>query len=239
LRISSEELHRPGRTAAALLASLPAAIVAIVATIATILASTTAAVAGELSARITDAGNKPVADAVVLATSIDRRPALKPAREIVDQIDHQFVPYVKVIVVGSSVFFPNKDNVRHQVYSFSPAKKFELPLYAGTPSVPVDFDKPGVVVLGCNIHDWMIGYIYVADTPYFGKSGPDGMVSIDNLPAGDYQVRVWHPQLAAREDTTIRRVSIGSGRTQESWQLELKPESRPRRAPIGGAHGYH
>ena len=89
----------------------------------------------------------------------------KPGREIVDQINLEFVPHVKPVVVGSPVYFPNKDDVRHHVYSFSPAKRFELPLYSGTPAAPVVFDRPGIVAIGCNIHDWMLGYIYVAETP--------------------------------------------------------------------------
>jgi hypothetical protein len=205
-----------------------------------LLGQTATAAAGELSATVRDDRNKLLADAVVLVTPVDRPiPPLRPGREIVDQVDYEFVPYVKPVIVGSSVSFPNKDNVRHQVYSFSPAKKFELPLYAGTPAAAVVFDKTGVVVLGCNIHDWMIGFIYVADTPYFGKSGGDGIVRLANLPAGEYEVRVWHPRLADSEESTSRRISVGAGTAEESWQLRLKPEFRLRRAPIGGHGGYH
>ena len=95
----------------------------------------------------------------------------KRGREIVDQINLEFVPHVKPVVVGSPVYFPNKDDVRHHVYSFSPAKRFELPLYSGTPAAPVVFDRPGIVAIGCNIHDWMLGYIYVAETPYLAAHG--------------------------------------------------------------------
>lgn len=78
------------------------------------------------------------------------------------------------VYVGTRVTFPNRDNIRHHVYSFSSAKKFELPLYIGTPAAPVVFDKPGVVALGCNIHDWMLAYIYVLTTPHFAKTAADG-----------------------------------------------------------------
>ena len=130
------------------------------------------AAAAQIAAAVTDQEGHPLADAVVVAVPLQGTPpAAQPsAREIVDQIGQEFVPHVKPILVGSAVFFPNKDNVRHQVYSFSPAKRFELPLYAGTPAKPIVFDKPGVVVLGCNIHDWMIGYIYVSESPYFAKT---------------------------------------------------------------------
>ena len=85
----------------------------------------------------------------------------------------------------------------------------------------------------------MIGFIYVAATPYFGKSGDDGIVRIANLPAGEYEVRVWHPRLADSEESISRRISVGAGTAEVSWQLRLKPEFRLRRAPIGGHRGYH
>ena len=106
----------------------------------------------------------------------------KPRDNVVDQVDKQFVPKVQAVLVGTPVTFPNNDNVRHQVYSFSPAKRFELPLYAGVPAQPIVFDKPGVVVLGCNIHDWMVGYIYVSESPYFAKTGKDGKAVLADLP---------------------------------------------------------
>ena len=199
------------------------------------------ALAGDVAALIKDQNNQPIGDAVMLLVPIDRAriPPLKPGNEVVDQIDKEFVPYVKPILVGSAVSFPNKDNIRHHVYSFSPAKKFELPLYAGTPAAPVVFDKPGVVALGCNIHDWMIGFIYVADTPYFGKTAADGMVRTKSLPPGEYAVRVWHPRLADSEESTSRRVNVEKTGTLElSWQLRLKPEFRVRRSPVQGRGGY-
>jgi plastocyanin len=195
--------------------------------------------AAEMAATVS-AGGHPVPDAVVVAVpEAGVRPADKPPQGVVDQIDKEFVPYVTPIRVGSLVQFPNRDHIRHHVYSFSPAKPFELPLYVGTPARPVLFDKPGVVKLGCNIHDWMIGYIYVADTPYFGKTGADGRVVLAALPAGRYRVRVWHPRMEGSEDATMKSVEL----TQDpavsvSWQLRLKPEFRPRRAPLPGEPGY-
>ena len=130
--------------------------------------------------------------------------------DAVDQVDKQFVPYVKAVLVGSKVRFPNSDNIRHQVYSFSAAKKFELPLYAGANAPPVVFDKPGVVVLGCNIHDWMVGYIYVSETPYFAKTEAAGTASIADLPPGEYTVRIWHPSMEHGEETTARQVTLNA-----------------------------
>ena len=145
------------------------------------------AAAAALQASIKDQHGKPVADSVVSATPLDPKSALraKPPAVVIDQVDKQFVAYVTPIYVGSMVKFPNNDKIRHQVYSFSAAKRFDLPLYAGTEAPPVLFDKPGVVVLGCNIHDWMIGYIYVSETPYFAKTGSAGTASLEDMPSGD------------------------------------------------------
>jgi len=137
------------------------------------------------------------------------------------------------------VDFPNHDSIRHHVYSFSPAKRFELPLYIGQPAAPVQFDTPGVVVLGCNIHDWMIAYVYVADSPYYTRSGEDGMASLGPLPAGRYQVRVWHPRLAGAEADTARALDVpATGTLSARWQVGLKPDFRIPRAPIPGGSGY-
>jgi plastocyanin len=195
--------------------------------------------AAELRVLGKDHHGKPVADAVVLATPADPKLALraKPPVESVDQVDKQFVPYVKPIFVGSKIHFPNSDNIRHQVYSFSPAKKFELPLYGGTDAPPVVFDKPGVVVLGCNIHDWMVGYIYVSETPFFAKTEASGKAAIDDLPPGEYSVRIWHPSMEHGEDATARRVVINAdGANDIEWELVLKPSFRvPRVSGAGGA----
>src|SRR5271154_4024767 len=200
-----------------------------------------AARAGELRVAVKDHKGNAIADAVILAVPVDPRNALHahPPLDEVDQVDKQFVPYVKPVFVGSTVRFPNSDNIRHQVYSFSPAKKFELPLYAGTNAPPVIFDKPGVVVLGCNIHDWMIGYIYVADTPFFAKTEVAGTATIDNLPPGDYSVRVWHPSMEQGEETTARRVTLNvDGPTSVAWELGLKPALRVPRVSGGSSAGY-
>ncbi|WP_052162754.1 methylamine utilization protein [Aquabacterium sp. NJ1] len=110
------------------------------------------------------------------------------------QKDKAFVPKLRVIQTGTSVNFPNFDTVRHHVYSFSPTKTFEIKLYAGTPAAPVVFDKPGTATLGCNIHDRMLGYVHVVDTPYFGVTDAGGNVSID-IPPGEHRVRVWVPSM--------------------------------------------
>ncbi len=122
-----------------------------------------------------------------------------------DQRNLEFVPEVLIVQTGTSVDFPNSDQVRHQVYSFSEAKNFQLSLYAGRAHEPVVFNRAGLVTLGCNIHDSMVGYIYVTDSPWYGRTGADGTLRLQNLPPGEYTVRIWHqlldesgPQLSSR-----------------------------------------
>lgn len=197
--------------------------------------------AADLRARVLDQDGKPVEDAVVAAKSLAPGGAVpaKPGDEVIDQIDKEFVPHVKPVRVGSRVHFPNKDNVRHEVYSFSPAKKFQLPLYSGTTAPAVLFDKAGVVTLGCNIHDWMIAYVYVADTPYSGKTAKEGTIVLKDLPPGDYVVSVWQPRMSEAEDTTVKRVTLAkSGLSEVEWRITLKPEFKVRRAPAAGRGGY-
>lgn len=149
--------------------------------------------AARLQVAVTGSG-APAADAVVSLHSPAAVAATRAGRATIDQRASQFVPRVTVVTVGTPVVFPNSDNVRHQVYSFSPAKRFELPLYAGKPAAPVVFATPGVVELGCNIHDWMLAYVVVLDTPYHAITDARGQGRID-APAGTYTLRVWHPSL--------------------------------------------
>lgn len=142
-----------------------------------------------------------------------------------DQRGQQFAPRVLAVHTGTQIRFPNSDNIRHQVYSFSAAKRFELRLYEGTPADPLLFDKPGVVVLGCNIHDWMLGYVYVTDDPRFGVSDAQGRVRLDGLPAGTYHVTVWHPQLADMQPLDGGTVNVPASGLNHAVQLALEPRS--------------
>jgi plastocyanin len=211
------------------------------ATLGLVLACAAVAHSAELRVTVKDHKGKSIEDVVVLAVPLDPRSAQhsKAPQDAVDQVDKQFVPFVKPVFVGSTVRFPNSDNIRHQVYSFSPAKKFELPLYGGTNAPPVTFDKPGVVVLGCNIHDWMIGYIYVAETPFFAKTGPLGTASITDLPPGEYSVRIWHPSMDRAEETTSRQVAVTAEPvTSAEWQIGLKASIRVPRVSGAASPSY-
>jgi plastocyanin len=197
--------------------------------------------AATLSATVLDRSGHPVRDAVVTATAVNGRPARPeaPAEGIVDQVDKTFVPYVSVVRADTQVRFPNSDNIRHHVYSFSAPKRFELPLYAGRAAPPVLFDRPGVVAMGCNIHDWMVGFVYVADTPWFGRTEDDGMVRIRDLVPGEYILQVWHPDMDGAESSTARTVHVVEAEASvATWKIDLHASLRPRRAPVPGNQGY-
>lgn len=173
-----------------------------------LLAAAHATAASELIVEVRDARGAAVSDAVAYAIPDGKRPPPPSRRAVLDQRNRMFVPHILPIQAGTAVTFPNSDNVRHQVYSFSPAKRFQLRLYAGTPAAPVVFDKPGVVILGCNIHDQMSAYLVVVDTPYFALTA-DGRADLTGMPEGAYDVRVWYERM--RGEPPAQRISLGAG----------------------------
>ncbi len=146
------------------------------------------------------------------------------------QRDLQFSPFVLVVPVGASVSFPNFDNVRHHVYSFSPVRRFELRLYAREQARSVRFDRPGIVPLGCNIHDGMIAFIHVADTAFAAKTDAAGRASFHNVPAGAVVARVWHPYLRAPANQVQLRLAVAAaGRQTQVVPVNLRAPPRPGR----------
>lgn len=191
--------------------------------------------AGDLNAKVTDASGAPVANAVI-ALYDTQKPATgattKPAAEaVMDQRDRQFAPHVLAVQRGASVRFPNSDDIRHQVYSFSPAKRFNLPLYHGVPAKPEVFDSAGEVVLGCNIHDTMFGYIYVVDSEWFAKTDATGSLQIKAVPAGNYRAQLWYPGLAATATSIEKTIVIpAAGAVKINFDnavVENIPQSAP------------
>src|SRR5213595_1006280 len=167
--------------------------------------------AGSIEVVVHDRNGSPVSDAVVFANSASGGGTPLRKQTVIDQRDKQFVPYVTALQVGTAVSFPNSDNIRHHVYSFSSAKKFELPLYSGVPAEPVVFDKVGFVTLGCNIHDWMIAYVAVLPTPFFQVTGNDGRAVLKDLPPGHYTVETWHPALKGQPEALAQNLDLGAG----------------------------
>lgn len=118
-----------------------------------------------------------------------------------EQVNRQFQPFILPVPIGVPVEFPNRDRTAHHVYSFSTVRTFELPLYKGTFPEPITFDKPGVVPLGCNIHDWMLGYIFVVDAPFYTQIFNQS-ADFDDLPPGKYEIGIWHPSLEKGQVST-------------------------------------
>lgn len=183
-----------------------------------------AALAGPVTVNVKSAAGAAAVDAVVVFDPLDASPAPSHDKANVDQIKKTFVPTVTVLRTGTAVSFPNSDQIHHEVYSTSPAKVFEMPLYAGQPKAPIVFDKPGLVVLGCNIHDKMLAFVAVVDSPYFAKITESGFALL-NLPAGRYRLRVWHPQLAAA--VAAQGVTVGAEAQTLSLTLNLSSGHDP------------
>ncbi|MBS0395495.1 MAG: methylamine utilization protein [Proteobacteria bacterium] len=193
------------------------------------------ALAGDLEVAVLDRAGQGVAEVVITATPAEPgAPRPRPAAvATVDQRQRAFVPRVLAVAVGTRIEFPNSDSVSHQVYSFSPARRFQLPLYKGSPHPPVEFDREGLVVLGCNIHDEMVGYVYVTRAPYFATTGEDGRVRFHDLPAGGYRVVAWGPRVADPPASLVRELSVAAHEPASltlrlARELRARPEPRPR-----------
>jgi plastocyanin len=186
--------------------------------------------AGEVSVTVLQADGSPMAGAVVVAEPAAPAPAAKvAAKAIMDQRNLQFDPEILVIRTGTAIDFPNSDRVRHQVYSFSGAKTFQLSLYSGSSHPPVIFDKPGLVTLGCNIHDGMIGYVYVTDSPWYGRTDQTGHLQLHGLPPGQYALKSWHSRFNETAVSLQRALTVAAS-GDASVQIKL---TRPLR---GGMH---
>ncbi|MEQ6885359.1 Cupredoxin [Salicola sp. Rm-C-2C1-2] len=166
---------------------------------------------------------KPISDAVV---TIPGSGAPPPGKYTIAQNGRAFQPQVLTVPVGSEINFPNKDDTQHHVYSFSPAKTFDIELYAGKPESPIHFDKPGIVELGCNIHDHMQGFVIVTKRPHYGRTDKNGQVRFEHsaFPEGQpITARVWHPQL--KDTTQFRKAAVTRETTRVT--LALRPEPAP------------
>lgn len=190
-------------------------------------AMATRAAAASLVVTVTGPGGIPVAGAVVLLHGPSGSTPPPAAQFIVDQVNQTFVPDLTVIPVGSTITFPNSDKVSHQVYSFSPTKRFQLPLYRGTPYAPITFSRSGIVTLGCNIHDDMIAYLVVTNAEWFGRTSKDGSWSVSDLSAGEFRVEVWHPRMREPTEMVARPLKLAgdlTGRLDVQLTRSLRPE---------------
>ena len=178
--------------------------------------------AAPLNVRVVDASGRPVRDAVVtLYPAGSARPAHASGRYVVAQQNLQFRPFLTVVPVGADVSFPNLDPTKHHVYSFSIAKRFELKLFAKDQSRTVHFDRPGVVALGCNIHDQMSAFIFVTDTGWTARTNAQGIASFADAPNAPARVAVWHPYLKAPGGQVQQ--SIAATQRNLGFQVRLRP----------------
>jgi len=194
-----------------------------------------AAMASGVAVQVKDAAGKPVADVVLYAEPEGgvALPKVLKAGEI-EQRGLKFLPLVSVIQTGSKMSFPNNDKVRHHIYSFSPAKKFDQKLYSGVTAEPQVFDKAGTVVLGCNIHDRMIAYVKVVDTPYFAKTDAAGVARIELPAAGKYSIKAWHFNMVGATAEQAVAVKPGEAPTTLAFTLTMKAAGADDPAGPGG-----
>jgi plastocyanin len=182
-----------------------------------------AAMASGVAVQVKDGAGKPVADVVLYAEPEGggALPKVLKAGEI-EQRGLKFLPLVTVIQTGSKMSFPNNDKVRHHIYSFSPAKKFDQKLYSGVTAEPQVFDKPGTVVLGCNIHDRMIAYVKIVDTPFFAKTDAAGVARIELPAAGKYSIKAWHFNMVGGTAEQVVAVKAGEAPTTLTFAVVMK-----------------
>ena len=182
------------------------------------------AVADPLTIVVTDPEGAPVPDVVVFVEQPGQKTRAAPGTSaVMDQVDQRFVPHVLVVQTGTQVEFPNSDTVAHHVYSFSHPNQFKLEMYKGDAHPPVKLDESGIVVLGCNIHDNMLAYIVVVDTPVFAMTGADGKARIDAT--ADGRVSIWNPRI--RDDAERLTVSIGEAVAEGAIAFRLEESLRP------------
>ena len=164
--------------------------------------------AATVTITVRQANGAPLTDGVVL---IDSAAAPRPVPQgpyVMEQKQIAFQPHVLIVPVGAQVAFPNRDLVRHHVYSFSKAKRFDLKLYGREDQRSIVFDTAGVVALGCNIHDTMSGFIIVSATPFYARTDAQGRVSIPGVPAGPVTLRLWSPSIHASGNTLSQPASV-------------------------------
>lgn len=195
--------------------------------------------AAGLAVEVLDAAGDPVEHAAIslyAEFALDSTPAARTG--VIDQQDRQFRPWVSAVTVGDRVVFANSDEITHHVYSFSPTQRFSFRLQSGERHPAMTLDRSGVVVLGCNIHDWMIGYILVSDGSRAATTDGAGMARFTNLPAGRWQVVVWHPGLAESERPESQIVELRSrAKSRLAFHIDSPLDERGPREPLSES-GY-
>ncbi|BDX06805.1 methylamine utilization protein [Planctobacterium marinum] len=160
--------------------------------------------AANISFSVVDKDNNPLADAIISLTPTSEG-AIKAAATAaapvaqMTQSNKQFNPHVVAVQQGHKVHFPNEDSIKHQVYSLSELQQFDLTVEAGATEHGPQMTSTGAINIGCNIHDWMQAYVYVVDTPWFGQTDADGLVSIELPDNETFSWQLWHPRVSSEE----------------------------------------
>lgn len=195
--------------------------------------------AASLEVSAQDQSAKLVSELVVWLTPLDAElpplPAAGSLSATVEQKNEEFDPYVIAVRTGTEVMFPNLDNVQHHVYSLSRPAKFDIPLHGGNKSESIVLDQAGLVPVGCNIHDWMLSYVVVIDSPWFTQTSADGAAALNDLPTGRYKLEAWHPRL---RKTHEQEITLSDASNSVNLELRLRPDRRIRRAPTASGKGY-
>lgn len=185
--------------------------------------------AGAINVKAIDKSGEAMADVVIYATPVGAAAGAAGHTEgaVIAQDHLQFTPYVTAVRVGTEIKFPNYDKVEHHVKSFSAVKEFEIKPYEKTVPPPILFDKPGIVIIYCLIHEWMRAYVMVVDTPYFAKSDASGMVALNGLPAGSYEIRAWHPDMGSIKPPLKQLLKVDDqGAQQIKFDFDFVPKKR-------------
>jgi plastocyanin len=182
--------------------------------------------ATDFTAEVVDQDGHPVANAVVTLISDTKASMPAPSSHLapektIDQRNETFLPLVTIVPKGGHIVFANNDQTTHQVYSFSPVKQFEITLARGEKSPPIAFENTGIAALGCNIHDHMIAYAFVADSPWTALTGTDGRATIPGVPAGNYQAQVWHPRFPSGRQPPSLQAALSGETTRLSVTVKL------------------
>lgn len=180
-------------------------------------------VAATLKLQAGDQGGKPLADAVavLIPETQDTTPRQTPRDHYIDQKDETFQPLVEIVPVGDQVIFRNSDRTRHHVYTFSPLGQFEFVLKPNESSAPVKLQKPGVIPVGCNIHDFMINYLFVTESRWAGKTDAQGSVVLNDVPPGNYTVKWWHPRQRPGAPPVTQTVTVNGDQASASAVLTV------------------
>ena len=184
--------------------------------------------AKNINIQVNDTEKNPLTNIVVYIESVnkvmlDKTQLTGRPTATMDQVNRQFSPKILVVNKATKISFPNSDKIKHHVYSFSPAKTFEIKLYSDKQSTPLLFNQTGEVTLGCNIHDWMIGYVYVVDTPWFGKTDLQGNIEFE-LPQGKYTIKIWHPLFQDIDQKFTKKIDVNS---DNKLTINLKEAMKP------------